>query len=259
MLIDTHAHLNDSRFDRDRDQVIARCIDDGLACIINAGSDISSSIKSIDLARRYEIIYATVGIHPHDAKTADRHSMDILRPLARKDKVVAVGEIGLDYHYDFSPRDQQQKVFRDQLGLAREIKLPVVIHDRESHGDIVRILKDERASDIGGVMHCFSGSREMAKECLDMGFYISIAGPVTFDNARRAKEVAKYVPLDRLLIETDSPYLTPVPFRGKRNYPGYVRYVAEEICRLKEIDFDTLTKQVAANVENLFNIKVTHN
>jgi TatD DNase family protein len=254
MLIDTHAHLNDSRFDRDREQVIDRCMDDGLVCIINAGSDISSSIKSIDLARRYGPIYATVGIHPHDAKTADQNSIDILRPLARKEKVVAVGEIGLDYHYDFSPREQQKKVFRDQLGLAREMKLPVVIHDREAHNDTVRILKEERASDIGGVMHCFSGSKEMAKECMDMGFYISIAGPVTFDNARRAKEVARYIPLDKLLIETDSPYLTPVPFRGKRNYPGYVRYVAEEICRLKGIELDALIEQVAVNVKKLFNI-----
>jgi TatD DNase family protein len=256
MLIDTHAHLNDRRFERDRKEVIRQCIDDGVVCVINAGSNISSSIKSIGLAGEYSFIYATVGIHPHDAKTADENSVELLRSLAKKDKVVAVGEIGLDYHYDFSPRDRQKKVFRDQLNLARELKMPVVIHDRESHGDILKILKEEKASEIGGVMHCFSGSKEVARECMDMDFYISIAGPVTFENAWRAKEVAEYIPLDRILIETDCPYLTPVPHRGKRNYPGYVKYVAEEICRIKGIEFDQLMEAVAANTKKIFNISL---
>jgi TatD DNase family protein len=256
MLIDTHAHLNDRRFERDRKEVIRQCIDDGVVCVINAGSNISSSIKSIGLAGEYSFIYATVGIHPHDAKTADENSVELLRSLAKKDKVVALGEIGLDYHYDFSPRDRQKKVFRDQLNLARELKMPVVIHDRESHGDILKILKEEKASEIGGVMHCFSGSKEVARECMDMDFYISIAGPVTFENAWRAKEVAEYIPLDRILIETDCPYLTPVPHRGKRNYPGYVKYVAEEICRIKGIEFDQLMEAVAANTKKIFNISL---
>lgn len=254
MLIDTHAHLDDKRFERDRRQVIEQCISDGVVCIINAGSSISSSIKSVKLAAEYPLIYAAVGVHPHDAKTWDENSGQLLKAFAQKEKVVAIGEIGLDYHYDFSPRDRQKEVFREQLNLARDMKLPVVIHDRESHGDILRILKEERAWEIGGVMHCFSGSKDTARECMDMNFHISLAGPVTFENARKAREVAEYVPLDRILIETDCPYLTPVPHRGKRNYPGYVRFVAQEICRLKGIEHEELMVEVARSVKNVFNI-----
>lgn len=254
MLIDTHAHLNDKRFDRDREQVIYQCRDEGVVCIINAGTDVSSSIKSISLAGKYSFIYATVGVHPHDAKTMDENSIEVLSALARKDKVVAIGEIGLDYHYDFSPREQQKEAFRKQLNLARELNLPVVIHDREAHGDIMEILREENACEIGGVMHCFSGSKEMARECMDMNFYISFAGPVTFSNARKAKEIAEYVPIDRILIETDCPYLTPVPHRGKRNYPGNVKYVSEEIARIKGLDVEELLEAVAVNTKTLFNV-----
>lgn len=254
MLIDTHAHLDDRRFDRDRDQIIRQCKKEGVVCIINAGADISSSVKSISLASEYSFIYATVGIHPHDAKGMDDNSVEVLRSLAKKERVVAIGEIGLDYHYNFSPREQQKKAFREQLNLARELKLPVVIHDRESHGDILTILKEEKAYEIGGVMHCFSGSKEMAREFINMNFYISFAGPVTFHNARRVKEVAEYVPLDRLLVETDCPYLTPVPNRGKRNYPANVKYIAEEISRIKNVSTEELWNSVASNTKKLFNI-----
>ncbi len=254
MLIDTHAHLDDRRFDRDRKQIIEQCREEGVLCIINAGVNVSSSIKSINLASRYPFIYAAVGIHPHDARTMDGNSVEILGSLARKDKVVAIGEIGLDYHYDFSPRDRQKAAFRQQLNLARDMKLPVVIHDREAHGDIIKILKEEKASEIGGVMHCFSGSRETARECMDMNFFISFAGPVTFHNARKAREAVAYVPLDRMLLETDCPYLTPVPYRGKRNYPGNVKYVAEEISRIKGISTEELMDAVAANTGKLFGI-----
>jgi TatD DNase family protein len=258
LLIDTHAHLDDKRFDGDREEVINRCVEEGVVCIINAGSDLSSSIKAISLAEKHSIIYAAVGIHPHEAKTADKNTTELLRSLAGKEKVVAIGETGLDYHYDFSPREKQKEVFRQQIALAREMKLPIVVHDRESHGDILQILKEEKAWEVGGVMHCFSGSRETAKECMDMNFFISFAGPVTFDNARRAKEVAAYVPLDRLLTETDCPYLTPVPFRGKRNYPGYVKYVAEEICRIKDLDPGRLAECVLENTARLFGIDSRH-
>jgi TatD DNase family protein len=256
MLVDTHAHLDDKRFDDDREEVIKRCVDEGMVCIINAGSNLSSSIKSIALADKHTIIYAAVGIHPHDAKTADDNTVELLRLLAGKQKVVAIGEIGLDYHYDFSPREKQKQVFREQIGLARELKLPIVIHDRQAHEDTLKVLKEERAWETGGVMHCFSGSREMAKECMDMNFLISFAGPVTFDNARRAKEVADYVPVQRLLVETDCPYLAPVPLRGKRNYPGNVRYVAKEISRIKGLNSDRLLETVLDNTKRLFNIDI---
>lgn len=256
MLIDTHAHLNDKRFDNDRQQIIERCVEEGLVCIINAGSNLSSSIKSVSLAEKTPIIYAAVGIHPHDAKTADENTTELLKSLTGKRKVVAIGEIGLDYHYDFSPRDKQKEVFRQQIALARELKLPIVIHDRDAHGDTLQILKEEKVQDIGGVMHCFSGSREMAKECLNMNLLISFAGPVTFKNARKAREVAEYVPMDGLLIETDCPYLAPVPVRGKRNYPGNVRYVADEIGRIKGLDRDRLLETVVDNARGLFNIDI---
>lgn len=257
MLVDTHAHLDDKRFDNDREEVIKRCVEEGVVCIINAGSSLSSSIKAVSLAAEHSIIYATVGIHPHDAKTADGYTTELLRSLAGKDKVVAIGEIGLDYHYDFSPRDKQQQVFREQIGLARELKLPIVVHDREAHGDILKILKEERAVEVGGVMHCFSGSKETAKECMDMDFFISFAGPVTFDNAKRAKEVASYVPVDRLLTETDCPFLTPVPLRGRRNYPGNVKFVVEEICRIKNLERERLLETVVDNTIKLFGIDIT--
>ncbi len=256
MLIDTHAHLDDKRFDGDREQIINQCVEEGMVCIINAGSNLSSSVKSIALAADYPIIYAAVGIHPHDAATADQNTIEVLGALAAKKKVVAIGEIGLDYHYDFSPRELQKQVLADQIGLARELKLPIIIHDRESHRDVVEILKKEKAREVGGVMHCFSGSREMAKECMDMGFYISFAGPVTFDNAKRAREVAGYVPEDRLLIETDCPYLTPAPLRGRRNYPGNVKYIADEIGRIKGLDNDRLMESVLNNTGRLFNIDI---
>jgi TatD DNase family protein len=163
----------------------------------------------------------------------------------------------LDYHYDFSPRDKQKQVFREQIGLARELKLPIVVHDREAHGDILKILKQEKAGEVGGVMHCFSGSRETAKECMDMNFFISFAGPITFGNARRAKEVASYVPMDRLLVETDCPYLTPVPLRGKRNYPGNVKFVVEEICDIKDLAREQLLEAVLDNTKKLFGIDIT--
>jgi TatD DNase family protein len=258
VLVDTHAHLDDRRFDDDREEVIKRCEEEGLVCIINPGSNLSSSIKALSLAAAHPIIFAAVGIHPHDAKTADQNTAEILRPLAGREKVVAIGEIGLDYHYDFSPRDKQKQVFREQIALARELKLPIIVHDREAHGDILNILREERAWEVGGVMHCFSGSKETARECMDMNFFISFAGPVTFENARKAREVAAYVPIDRLLVETDCPYLTPVPLRGRRNYPGNVKFVAEEVARIKDMDADALMECVLDNTRKLFGIDSRH-
>ncbi|HRS22409.1 MAG TPA: TatD family hydrolase, partial [Clostridia bacterium] len=217
MLFDTHAHLDDDRFDKDRDETIMQCQRDGVELILNAGSNIETSVKAIALAKKYEFIYAAVGVHPHDAAEMDEETAGVLAALAGNKKVRAIGEIGLDYHYDFSPRDVQKQRFVEQIDLARQLKLPVIVHDREAHGDVMDIFKKTRIKEVGGVLHSFSGSAEMALECIKLGLYISISGPVTFENARKTVEAVKQVPLDMLFIETDSPYLTPVPYRGKRN------------------------------------------
>lgn len=255
MLIDSHAHLDDSRFDRDRDKLIKDLKKAGVELVINPGGDLNSSIKAVALAEEYENIYAAVGVHPHSASEVDEATMDILRSFANRDKVIAIGEIGLDYYYDNSPRDVQRKWFREQLKLAKEVGLPVIIHSRDAAGDTYEILKEAQDGSLTGVIHCYSGSVEMAMEYIKLGFYISLAGPVTFKKAIKPKEVAEAIPLDKLLIETDSPYLTPVPYRGKRNEPKYVRYVAETIAEIKGLSFEEVAKRTAENTKKLFRIK----
>ncbi len=255
MLFDTHAHLDDGRFDKDRDEAISQCKQDGVELILNAGSNIETSVKAIALSKKYEFIYASVGVHPHDAASMDEETAGVLAALAGNRKVRAIGEIGLDYHYDLSPRDVQKQRFIEQIDLARQLKLPIIVHDREAHGDVMDIFKKTRIKEVGGVLHSFSGSAEMALECIKLGLYISISGPVTFENARKTVEAVKQVPLDMLLIETDSPYLTPVPHRGKRNYPGYVRFVAEKIAEIKGISFEEVARQTLENGKRLFGIE----
>ncbi len=255
MLFDTHAHLDDDRFDEDRDEVVRQCTEAGVDLILNAGSNIQTSVRSIALAEKYKFIYAAVGVHPHDASDMDEKTAEVLAELAQNKKVRAIGEIGLDYHYDLSPREVQKRRFIEQIDLARQLKLPVIVHDRESHGDVMDIFKKTRIKEVGGVLHSFSGSAEMAMECLKMGLYISISGPVTFSNAKKTLEAVKEVPLDMLLIETDSPYLTPVPHRGKRNYPGYVRLVAEKIAEIKGISFEEVAQKTMENGKRLFGIE----
>lgn len=255
MLIDSHAHLDDERFDKDRQKIINSFKEDDIELIINPGADVSSSVKAVSLAEKYDSIYAAVGVHPHEAKTMDDDTIEILRNLAKKEKVVAIGEIGLDYHYDNSPRDIQKKWFREQIKLAKELDLPIIIHDRDAHEDTYEILREENDDKLRGIMHCYQSSLEMSKDFIDMGFFISLAGPVTFKNAKTPKEVAKGVPLDRLLIETDSPYLTPHPHRGKRNEPAYVRYMAGMIAELKGISYEEVVKKTAQNAKTIFEIK----
>lgn len=255
MLFDTHAHLDDEKFDEDRDEVIKRCRQEGVDLILNAGSNIETSVKSIALSEKYEFIYGAVGVHPHDAGNMDEETAEVLAGLAANKKVRAIGEIGLDYHYDFSPRDVQKRRFVEQIDLARQLKLPIIVHDREAHGDVMEIFKKNRIKEVGGVLHSFSGSAEMALECLRLGLYISISGPVTFSNAKKTVEAVKEVPMDMLLIETDSPYLTPVPNRGKRNYPGYVRHVAEKIAEIKGISFEEVAYKTKENGKRLFGIE----
>ena len=253
MLFDSHAHLDDEKFDEDREEVITRSLQNGVTGIINAGSCMASSAQSVALAAQYDNIYAAVGIHPHDAKSAQEADYAQLAAWAQLEKVVAIGEIGLDYYYDFSPRDLQRTVFTRQIDVARQMDMPFIIHDRDAHGDILDVLKKE-AKGLTGVLHCFSGSLEMAKEVIKLGFYISIAGPVTFKNAAKLPEIIKNVPLERLLVETDCPYLTPHPHRGKRNEPAYVKIVAEQVAHLREMELADLAKSTTENTKKLFKI-----
>lgn len=252
MLFDTHTHLDAAQFDEDREEVIARALEQGVSRMINIGFNRETIPTTMELAEKYDFIYAAVGWHPQDAVTMRPEDLDWIAELCRHDKVVAIGEIGLDYYWDTSPQDVQQSVFRQQIGLARNLQMPIVIHNRDAHADVVRILREEHAEEVGGVMHCFSGSWEIAKQCLDLGFYISFGGPITYKNAKQPKEVLSQVPLDRLLIETDSPYLTPHPFRGRRNETGYVRLVAEAAAALKGLELEELSKITFQNALNCF-------
>lgn len=254
MLIDTHAHLNAEQYENDVEEVMARAKENGVEKIVVVGFDQPTIQRAIELAEAHDFIYACVGWHPVDAIDMTNEDLAWIEELAAHPKVVALGEMGLDYHWDKSPRDIQKEVFRKQIRLAKKVKLPIVIHNRDATADIVEILKEENASEVGGIMHCFSGSVEIAKQCMDMNFYISLGGPVTFENAVKPKEVAAELPLERLLVETDCPYLTPHPHRGKRNEPGYVRLVAEEIARIKGIPFEEVAKATTENAMRLFGI-----
>jgi TatD DNase family protein len=254
MLVDSHVHLDDKKFDDDREALIERFEESGLAYVLHSAYDLQSSIKAVNASEKYDRIYASVGYHPHDVKDLTYDTLEVIKSLTKKDKVVAVGEIGLDYYYDNSPRDIQKKWFREQVRMARDLDMPYIIHDRDAHGDVLEIVKDEKYSNTRGILHCFSGSVELAREYVKLGFLISLAGPVTFKNAKKAKEVAREIPLEHLLIETDCPYLTPVPYRGKRNEPAYVRYVAEEIARIKEIPYEEVADATTENFIRIFNI-----
>ena len=255
MLIDSHAHLDDSRFDNDRDSVIKDLKDKGVELVINPGANLESSKKSVAMSEEYDNVYAAVGVHPHDVKDMDDDTINELRKLASKGKVVAIGEIGLDYYYDNSPRELQRERFREQIQLAKELDLPIIVHDRDAHKDTFDIISSEYDGKLRGVIHSFSSSAEMAKKYIDMGFYISFSGPITFKNAKQPKEVAMDIDLEHILIETDSPYLTPEPHRGKRNEPLNVRYVAEKIAYLKGITYERVVKATNDNTKKLFNIK----
>ncbi|NPV93524.1 MAG: TatD family hydrolase [Firmicutes bacterium] len=252
MLIDSHCHLNDRQFQRDQRQVLERARQQGVDTVVCVGYDLPSSVEVVAMAEKYENLYVVVGVHPHDAKELKEKDYQTLEKLAESPRVRAIGEMGLDYYRDLSPRKIQQEVFRRQIQLARKLKLPIVVHDRDAHGEVMTILREEKASEVGGVLHCFSGSWEMARECIDLGFYISLAGPVTYNNAKRPQEVARKVPLDWLLVETDSPYLTPEPLRGRRNEPGNVRLVAEKIAALRGISLEEFAAAASANTRRVF-------
>jgi TatD DNase family protein len=255
MLIDTHTHLDDARYESDREAVIARARETGIDSMITIGCDLSTSQAAVALANRYPFVYATVGVHPHEVKHIEDGWYNEFRRLAENKKVVAFGEVGLDYHYNYSSPKEQRDRFREQIQLARELRLPLVIHTREAQEDTIQILKDERSTEVGGVFHCFSGDAWLAKDALDLGFYLSFSGILTFQNAGMLRDIAKTVPLDRILIETDCPYLTPVPHRGKRNEPAFVRHVAEILAAVASVsDLDEIYRLTTENARRLFRI-----
>lgn len=251
---DTHAHLYDKAFDRDRDEVLTRTLE-AVDYVVIPSENYETSQKAVHLAETYGPVYGAVGIHPHETKYASEEILQKIGDLAQLPKVKAIGEIGLDYHFFYSDKETQQKWFARQIELARDLDLPFLIHDREAHGDTLSILKKHKNSRMRGIMHCFSGSVETAEELMKLGFYISFAGPLVFPNSRRLKEAAREIPLDRLLIETDSPYLTPPPHRGERNEPANVIYVAEEIARLKGIPVETVVEETRKNGLSIYGIK----
>ncbi|MCI9221879.1 MAG: TatD family hydrolase [Oscillospiraceae bacterium] len=234
MLFDTHAHYDSRQFDADRDQVLSALPGQGVGLVVNPGCDLDSSRRAIGIAERYPFVYAAAGVHPEDCAGWQDTDVDELRSLAAHPKVVAIGEIGLDYYWkENPPREFQQRVFRAQLALARELDLPVIVHDREAHGDCLSIIRE--FPQVRGVFHCFSGSAEMAKELVGLGWMISFTGALTYKNARKAVEAAQAVPLDRIMIETDSPYMAPVPCRGERCHSGLVRHTCQRLAELRGI------------------------
>lgn len=253
-LIDTHAHLDSGQFSTDRDAVIARAAETGISHILTIGCDLGSSQASVVIAAAHPSVYAAVGIHPHDAGEADAAGLAELRRLAAEPKVVAIGEIGLDFYRDRSPREVQRQAFRAQIRLARELGLPIIVHDREAHEEVVQILRDERASEVGGVLHCFSGDLTMARACIELGFYISFPGTITYPKNDAAREVVRAVPIDQMLVETDCPYLAPQAYRGRRNEPAYVRHAAEAIAAIKGLTIEDVARITTLNAYNLFGI-----
>ncbi|WP_432353745.1 TatD family hydrolase [Sporosarcina sp. A2] len=255
MLIDTHVHLNAEQYEEDIDQVIERALEAGIERMVVVGFDRPTILKAMELAEKHSFIYAVVGWHPVDAIDCTEADLKWIEELAAHPKVVGIGETGLDYHWDKSPKEVQQEVFRKQIRLAQKVKLPIIIHNRDATADVVRILQEEEAEITGGIMHCFSGSVETAKQCIDMNFMISLGGPVTFKNAKMPKQVATEIPLDYLLVETDAPYLAPHPHRGKRNEPAFVKLVAEQIAELKGISVEEVAEITTRNAMKLFSIK----
>jgi TatD DNase family protein len=252
MLVETHCHLDFSEFDHDRDEVIERAKEQGVGYIINIGSSLNGSQRSVELSQKYESIYATVGIHPHEADTFTPEIEKSIRELAKKDKVVAIGEIGLDYYKNYSKVENQKPLFISLVKLAKDLGLPVVVHNRQAQTDTLKILKD--ALPFKAVVHCFSGDEDFLKECLDLGFFISFTCNITYNKATQLRKLVKVTPLDRLLLETDAPFLPPEGFRGKRNEPAYVKYLAKEVASIKEINLEEVGRVTTNNAKSFFNI-----
>ena len=254
MLIDSHAHLDMKDFERDREATLDRALKGGITHIISIGTDLSSSIKALELANKYDFVFATVGYHPHNATDMDQGLLRELEKLVSEPKIVAWGEIGLDLYRRYSPPDRQMEAFTRQLEIATDLDLPVIIHDRDAHSEVLTILQEKRTGERKGVIHCFSGTYDMAMALIEMGFYISIPGTVTYKNVPYIQEVASRIPLERMLVETDAPFLSPVPKRGKRNEPLHVTYTAQKIAELRHMDFQEVGRQTSENAKRLFSL-----
>ena len=251
-MIDTHCHLDMKQFDTDREEVIKRARDKGCEALITVGSDLRGTIGGMELAQKHDFIYASIGIHPHDARDFTEETYAALKEWSARKKVVAIGETGLDYHYDHSPREIQKEVFRRHLRLAQEVGLPVIIHSREAKEDTLAILRESGMQ--RGVLHCFSGDGEMADQAMSLGFYISVAGPVTFKKSEQLKEIVRMVPDDYLVVETDAPYLAPEPFRGRRNEPAYMHHTLRHVAELRKISIEDAVRITSLNAKRLFGI-----
>lgn len=254
MLIDTHVHLNAEQYVNDLDEVIERARENGIEKMVVIGCDRPTIERTMELIDEHEDIYGVIGWHPVDAIDCTDEDLEWIEQLSKHEKIVGIGEMGLDYHWDKSPKDVQKDLFKKQIELAKRVNLPIIIHNREATEDCVAILKEMHAEKIGGIMHAFSGDESVADEIIDMNFYVSLGGPVTFKNAQLPKDIAVHVPIDRLLVETDAPYLTPHPYRGKRNEPAYVKLVAEKIAELRQISYEELAQTTSENAKRLFKI-----
>ena len=254
MIFDSHAHYDDESFNEDRENVIKEIRENGVINVLNCGASMEGARDSFKLANKYDFFYAAVGIHPENAYELTEENYEEIKEMTKNPKVRAIGEIGLDYYWkENPPREKQKEVFRKQMELAKELNMPVVIHDRDAHGDTLEIMKE--FTEVKGVVHCFSGSVEFARECLKLGYYIGFTGVVTFKNSKKIVEVAKEVPLDRMLVETDAPYMAPTPNRGKRNRSDYIKFIIEKIAKVKELSVEEVSNATIENAKNLLKIK----
>jgi len=252
MFFDTHAHYDDEKFDEDRDIVLSSLPENGIDLVLNAASNIESAGKAVELAEKYDFIYAAAGVHPHDTEDMRDTDIDEIAKLCRHDKVKAIGEIGLDYHYDFSPRDVQISRFKEQMALAGDLSMPVIIHDREAHGDCLSVVRDIKVE--RGVYHCYSGSLSDAKTLVSLGYYLSFTGAITFSNAKKAYDIIRWMPLDRMMIETDCPYLAPVPNRGKRCDSRMLYLTAQKIAEIRGMTLSDIARITKDNGRKFFDI-----
>lgn len=255
MIFDTHAHYDDEAFDGDREELFAQMKEIGIDFVVNIGANMASSRETVRMCGQYPFLYGAVGIHPTDAQELNEAAWEELKQLSGREKIVAIGEIGLDYYWPEPDRKIQKTALEAQIQLAKEVKLPIVIHSRDAARDTADILHALHAGDCKGVIHCFSYGKEMAREFLDMGFYLGVGGVVTFKNAKKLKETVEYAPLERILLETDCPYLAPVPYRGKRNSSLYLPYVAEEIARIKNIPYEEVLAVTMQNAKTMYGIR----
>ncbi|MBQ6888934.1 MAG: TatD family hydrolase [Lachnospiraceae bacterium] len=255
MIFESHAHYDDEKFNEDREELLSSMKENGIEYIINVGASLETTRNTVELIKKYPFIYGAAGVHPSDTAELNEENFAWLKEQCNHAKIVAVGEIGLDYYWDEPDREIQKKWFRRQLEMAKETNLPIIIHSREAAKDTLDIMKEMECSKMSGVVHCFSYSKEIAREILDMGFYLGIGGVVTFQNAKAIKEVVAYAPLEKILLETDCPYLAPTPHRGKRNSSLYLPLIAEEIAKIKEIEYDEVIRVTNKNAKKLFCIE----